>query len=117
MKRFVHRVIRLPAIHVANAALISTLLVGVPVVTGISLGALRVSSNTWLERLLIGGLGLGILANGLLGWSSRYRKERAACFGWIYLYAAILTVAVLAHLGWIHFDWLKNGLGRLSNRI
>ena len=115
VKRLTHRLIRMPAIHMANAALLAVLLVGVPAVTGVSLGTLRVSSNAWLERLVLAGLGLGVLANGLLVWGSGFRKERGVCMGWMGLHLTILGVALMAHFGWIEFGWLKDWLKRLAS--
>jgi hypothetical protein len=114
LKRVAHKVIRLPAIHGLNIGLIAILLVGVPAVTGISLGALRVSSDHWLGRLVMGGLALGVVVNGMVVIASRNRKERSVCLGWMLLHAAVLGVAWLAHLGWIEFGWLRDLLRRMA---
>ena len=116
MKRIAEKVVRVSAIHAVNAALLAVLLIGIPAVTGIDLGSLRLSSDHWLERLTIAGLIVGMTANGLTGFLVRQRRRRAVCWGWTFLYAALLIVAVLSREGYIHFDWLRDfldSLGRL----
>ncbi|MCL4181005.1 MAG: hypothetical protein KJ072_25080 [Verrucomicrobia bacterium] len=113
-KHWTHALIRRPAIRALNVALLAVLLVGVPAVTGVSLGVFRISSPDWLGRLLLGGLALGVLANGLLGWGTRHRQERAILLGWMFLHAALLLVVLLAHFGWIEFGWLREWLDRAA---
>lgn len=108
------KVISVTAIHIANAALLAVLMVGIPTVTGIDLGALRLSSDTWWERLTIGGLVVGLAMNGLAAlWLGRQR-QRLVCWGWSLLHTVLLTCAVLAFTGQIHFKWLRTALEFLS---
>lgn len=85
-------------------------MIGVPAITGVSLGSLRLSSDSWLQRLMVGGLGLGVALNGLVAWNTRPRRQRRACRGWMVLHATILAVAVAAYLDWIDFEWLRHTL-------
>jgi len=112
MKHLVDRVTPVSAIHALNAGLIVVLMIGVPAVTGIELGSLRISSNRWLQRLLLAGLGLGVGLNLAMGWWCRPRRQRAAYRGWTLLHAAMLTVAMLTYSGRIHFDWLRDFLNQ-----
>jgi hypothetical protein len=115
LKRSAHKWIRLPAIQAVNVALLAILLVGVPAVTGISLGQVRVSSVKWLERLVMGGLALGVAANAAARWASSHRKERSVFLGWMILHGSLLGTGLLAHFGWIDFGWLKDWLGRMAS--
>lgn len=114
MKHLLDKATPVWAIHALNAALIAVLLVGVPSITGVRLlGSLRLSSDYWLQRLLLAGLGLGVLLNLLMGWWCRPRRQRTAYRGWTLLHAGLLAVAVLTYSGRIHFDWLDDSLRQL----
>ena len=100
-----------------NTALIAILMIGVPAVTGIDLGSLRLSSDTWLERLVIGGLALGVTGNAIGGRFLKRRRQQRACWAWMWVHAAVLLVAILAQQGWIHFDWLREFLDELGRWV
>jgi hypothetical protein len=114
MKQVAEKVVRVTPIHVLNTALIAILMIGVPAVTGIDLGSLRLSSDTWLERLVVGGLALGVTGNAFAGGLLKRRRQRRACWAWMLVHAAVLLVAILAQQGWIHFDWLREFLDQLG---
>jgi hypothetical protein len=97
-------------IQALNVALLATLLVGMPVVTGVRFGELRLSSAVWLERLVLGGLALGVSANVAARWISGNRKERGILFGWAIVHGSLLAVGFMAFVGWIDFVWLKQWL-------
>jgi hypothetical protein len=107
MKHLVDKATPVFAIHALNAALLVILMIGVPAVTGFTLGSLRISSYPWLQRLLLAGLGVGVAGNLLMGWWCRPRRQRKAYRGWALLHAAILAMAILTYSGWMDFDWLR----------
>jgi hypothetical protein len=114
MKTTVDKATPVFAIHTLNAVLIGILMVGVPAITGVEFGGLRISSTQWIQRLLVGGLGLGLAANFLMGWGCRPRPQRAAYRGWMLLHAGFLVVAMLTFSGLIHFKWLRVFLQELG---
>jgi len=108
MKQHLDKATPVFAIHAINTAWIALLMIAVPSITGIELGSLRISSNRWLQRLILAGLGSGLALNLAMSWRCRPNRQRAAYRNWMLLHAAILTVALLTYSERIHFDWLRD---------
>lgn len=113
MKQHLDKATPVFAIHAINTAWIALLMIGVPSITGIDLGSLRISSNHWLQRLIVAGLGSGLVLNLAMSWRCRPIRQRRSYRGWMLVHAAILTVALLSYSGQIHFDWLRDLLQRV----
>jgi len=107
MKQMSERPAPVWAIHGMNLLLLVILLLGAPAAAGLDGGLVAIWSSTWLERLVIAGLGVGVAANAIGGWGFGWRRHRLACLGWAGLHLAILAVGLMAHWGWIDFRWLE----------
>jgi len=105
--------VSLGTLRLANVLWLAVVLIGVPAITSVDLGALRLGSDHWSDQLLFAGLGLGVAANGLLDlFVLRSRPERRCCRGWLVVFGILLAVALLEAFGVIDFQWLKEGLNR-----
>lgn len=98
-------------IRLVNSFLIVTILIGVPAITSLRLGSLRISSDTQARFLILGGLTLATALNvtgALFGpWG---RRERSACWQWAAILLGLLLIESLYFQGVINFHWLKNAL-------
>ncbi|HKS38316.1 MAG TPA: hypothetical protein VJW76_14065 [Verrucomicrobiae bacterium] len=95
-------------VHVANSALLVIVLIGIPAITSLRLGSIRLLSDPKLQMLTLGGLGLIGVANfaGAL-LVKKDKKTRHACRAWALLFGIILAAEFLYVHGFIHFRWLK----------
>ena len=95
-------------VHLANSALLVIVLIGIPAITSLRFGSIRLLSDPKLQMLTLGGLGLAGAANfaGAL-LLKRDRKTRHACGAWALLFGIILAAEFLYVHGYIHFRWLK----------
>lgn len=98
-------------VHLANSALLVIVLVGIPAVTSLRLGSIRLLSDPKLQMLTLCGLALAGAANLVGAWLlKRDRKTRRACGAWALLFGIILAAEFLYVRGFIRFGWLKEFL-------
>jgi hypothetical protein len=96
------------AVHLANSALLVIVLIGIPAITSLRFGSIRLLSDPKLQKLTLGGLGLAGAANlaGAL-LLKRDKKTRHACRTWALLFGIILAAEFLYVRSFIRFGWLK----------
>jgi len=95
-------------VHLANSALLVIVLIGVPAITSLQFGSIRLLSDPKLQMLTMVGLGLGGAANfaGAL-LLKKDKKTRHACVAWALLFGVILAAELLYVHHYIRFRWLK----------
>jgi hypothetical protein len=96
-------------VHLGNVFWLVLVLVGIPTITSIQLGRIRLSSTPEFQMLTLAGLGIGATTNLLGAWLTR-GKQRIACWQWNFVHLAALLMFYLVFNGQIHFHWLKNAL-------
>jgi hypothetical protein len=105
-------------VHLANSALLVIVVIGIPAVTSLRFGSIRLNSNPKLQMLTLGGLALAGIAN--LGGALLLRgdkKTRRSCGAWTLLFGIILAAEFLYIRGFIRFGWLKEFLLWLQQRF
>jgi hypothetical protein len=98
-------------IHLGNSVLLVIILIGIPAITSLRLGSIRLLSDPKLQMLTMVGLGLAGTAN-LVGalLLKKDKKTRQACRTWAILFGMILAAEYLYIRGFIGFRWLKKFL-------
>lgn len=105
-------------VHLLNSVLVVIVMIGIPAVTSLRLGGIRLNSNPKLQMLTLGGLALASAANlaGALLLRGD-KKTRRACGAWALLFGIILAAEFLYVRGFIRFGWLKEILLWLQQRF
>jgi len=98
-------------VHLVNSALMVIILIGIPAITSLRFGSIRLNSNPKLQMLTLGGLALASAGN-LIGalFLTVDKKTRRACGAWALLFGIILAAEFLYVRGFIRFGWLKEFL-------
>ena len=98
-------------IHGVNFALLSTILIGIPIIAGTHWGNLEISSTPVMRRLMLWGLALAGAANAVvIVVAAKERRDRRACWGWALVFAGLLLVVWAVQRGYLNFNWLKQSL-------
>jgi hypothetical protein len=96
-------------INSVNVTLLVIILIGVPAICHAKFGHWQISDAPMAERLLFGGLILGIVIN-VLGATIFIPgpKAKALCAEWAFIFGGLFffEYAYLVR-GWINFNWLK----------
>ena len=105
-------------INSVNCALLVIILIGIPEITHAQFGNWQLSWAPTGQRLIFGGLILGIVVN-VLGAILFVPgpKAKALCAMWSFIFGGLLFVEYAFIKGWINFDWLKNSLRWLQNHL
>lgn len=98
-----------------NVLVLGLILIGLPNAIHLDLGFYRVFDPAQVQWLILVGAALAGVTNGLAAtfWIRR-KKEKALCRSWALGYGAVILLQGLLLLEWIHFDWLRDWLQRLS---
>jgi len=104
-------------VHLANLFLLVLIVIGIPAITSLRFGSIRLSSDPKLQMLTLAGLGLAAATN-LVGalFAVTDKKGRRACWTWALLFGLILAVEYGYFRGYIRFGWLKDMLLWLQSR-
>jgi len=105
-------------VHLVNLFLLMLIVVGIPAITSLRLGSIRLSSDPKLQMLTLAGLGLASatnLASAL--FASMDKKGRRACRAWALLFGLILAVEYCYFRGYVRFGWLKDLLLWLQTHL
>lgn len=105
-------------INTVNCALLIVIVVGIPAITHEQFWNWQISSAPTTQKLMFGGLILGIVAN-VLGATIFVPgpKAKALCAKWSFIFGGLLFVEYAFIRGWISFNWLKNSLQWLQNHL
>jgi len=105
-------------VHLANLFLLVLIVIGVPAITSLRFGSIRLSSDPKLQMLTLAGLALAAAINlaGAL-FASVDKKGRRACWTWALLFGLILAVEYGYFRGYVRFGWLKDILVWIQNRF
>jgi hypothetical protein len=105
-------------IHLVNWALLIIVLIGIPSITSKQFGGLAVSSVSKWQMLTLWGLGLIAAGNLLLVlFAKPKRRIRNLLLVWSIVFSAILVFEILLFAEVIHFEWLKDLLVGLSEKV
>ena len=99
-------------VNSVNVALLVIILVGIPAITHAQFGHWQISDAPTMERLLFGGLVIGVVLN-VLGATIFIPgpKSKALCAEWAFIYGGLLFLEYAYVVrGWINFNWLKTSL-------
>lgn len=104
--------------HLLNGAALVILLIGLPMVCSKQLGGLRLSSVSLLQQLTVAGF-LLVIGLNLAAYFFVVRRPptRRLVLRWTVSLGALLVVEWLIIQGYLHFDWLRNGLIWLKDRL
>jgi hypothetical protein len=98
-------------IHGVNFALLSTILIGIPIIAGTHLGSLQISSTPVTRRLMLWGLALAGAGNALVALGAvKDRCNRRSCRYWALVFVGLLLVVWAVQQGYLNFNWLKQML-------
>ena len=107
-------------IHLLNIAYLLIALIGVPAATSVHFGALRITSRTAAEFVILCALGSEFIINLtgylLLKFYSR-QKEFATCRNWAICVAILFAIHWALYQGMFDFDWLRDFLLWLKARV
>jgi hypothetical protein len=105
-------------IQLANVLLLIVVLIGIPAITSLRFGSIRLSSDPKRQTLTLAGLGLAAVANLLVAaFAMKDRKGRKACWAWALLFAMVLAAEYGYIRGYIDFQWLKDALRWLQQTL
>jgi hypothetical protein len=105
-------------VQLANVFVLVVIVIGVPAITSLRFGSVRLSSDPKLQMLTLGGLGLAAALNliGALALVSD-KKGRKACWAWALLFALMLAAEYAYIRGYLPFGWLKNFLEWIEEKF
>jgi hypothetical protein len=105
-------------VHLANVFLLVLIVIGIPAITSLRFGSIRLSSDPKLQMLTLTGLGLAAATN-LVGalFAVTDKKGRRACWTWALLFGLILAVEYCYFRSYIRFGWLKEALLWVQNHF
>ena len=105
-------------IQLANLFLLVVIVIGIPAISSLRFGSVRLSSDPKLQILTLGGLGLAAASN-LIGALVLVgdKKARGACRAWALLFGLILAAEYSYIHGYIGFGWLKEFLRWLQPKL
>jgi len=94
-----------------NGFLVMVLLIGLPTITGLDMGPIRITAMNILQRLTLGGLALAILINlALVRFIARTKPLRCAGLRWAMIFSGLTLVELMVYTGKLDFEWLRTGL-------
>jgi len=101
-----------------NVVLLVVIVIGIPAITSLNVGSVRLSSDPKLQRLILGGLGLAATGNLIAAlFVIGDKKGRRASWAWALLFALVLAAEYAYVRGYLRFGWLKDFLTWLSERF
>jgi hypothetical protein len=105
-------------IQCVNGCALCTIFLGLPAVAGVQFGSLRLSSVLTLQKLLFWGLSLAAAANAVAALAILSdRKSRKLCLAWTLAFGGLLGIQFALARGFLNFDWLKQTLLWLQQRL
>ena len=108
---------RTMGIRLVNAAWLVTTLIGVPAITGLKFGGLRLSAVRIAETLTLAFIATAILGNVVARLAlAKDKPTRAVCIRWAGVHAFFGVVFLLVFAEIIHFEWLKQWLLWLDSK-
>jgi hypothetical protein len=103
-------------VNMSNAGWLLLVLIAIPTITSIQFGSLRISSTPEYRMLTYGGLATAIVAN-YIGACLAGGKLRKSYRAWATIDIAALAVFVLVFTGCTRFEWLKEVLLWMRDRL
>jgi Co/Zn/Cd efflux system component len=96
-------------VQLANVFVLVVIVIGVPAITSLRFGSVRLLSDARLQMLTLGGFGLAVAVNliGAIAFS-KDRKGRNTCWTWALLFALMLAAEYAYIRGYLQFGWLKD---------
>lgn len=98
-------------VRLVNTAWLVITLIGVPAITGLKFGGLRLSAVRIGETLTLLFIAVAIVGNVVARFAlARDGQTRAVCDRWAGVHAFFGVVFLLVFAEIIHFEWLKQWL-------
>ena len=106
-------------VNSVNVGLLVIILIGVPAVCHAQFGHWQVANAPAMERLLFGGLAIGVVIN-VLGATIFIPgpKAKILCAQWVFIFGGLLFLEYAYVVrGWINFNWLKTSLQWVQRHV
>lgn len=106
-------------LHALNWALVALTLIAAPIIASRRFAGVEVTSSAHVQRLALGGFCVALALNlaGALLVFRPSRKLRRICWEWSAVHAAFAIVLLLVLYDVVHFEWLRDGLEWLRDRL
>lgn len=109
---------RVHLIRLFNGIVLMIILIGLPAITSLHFGSLRITADPTYQRLTIAALGLATGLNIFLSiWPGGPRRVIRTLRQWAAIHAAFLITFYLAFHDYLDFTWLKDALLWLQNQV
>jgi hypothetical protein len=101
-----------------NCTWLILVVIGLPAIAEERILGIEVASASMARRLMAWGLGLGIAANAITAmFGLRNRKEQRLCWEWSMAWLCLFAVVLALSHGYLNFEWLKQSLLWVGNRL
>lgn len=98
-------------IKIINWSLLVIVLIGIPAISSVRVGSLRLTDLSVSQLMTLWGLGVAAGVNGVASiWLAKGAKVRRAFRAWVFIHVVLFAFCWLVFAGHVHFDWLKEFL-------
>lgn len=106
-------------LHALNWALVALILIAAPILASRQFAGVEITSSVHVQRLALGGFCVALALNlaGALLVFRPSRKLRRVCWEWSVVHAAFAIVFLLVLNDVVHFEWLRDGLEWVRDRL